>query len=145
MTTDEVISSLHPAFQPIARRILDIGQKQMPKGSKLIFTDGMRTVAEQAAALASGKSKVSIGWHNYGLGLDFGIIDETGAYVTNGRDARYTAVGYICKSSIVGLIWGGDWADPDYDHFEWHPGFTMAIYQAWLAQNPPPEVPEVTA
>ncbi len=90
-----------------------------------------------AAELAAGSSKVAIGWHNYGLALDILIIDAAGSVVKDGDDYRYRRYGNMAKKQ--GCAWGGDFHSlHDGDHIEYHPGFTMAQYQAWLLTHPDP-------
>lgn len=58
--------------------------------------------------------------------FDLGIFEGTGAYVSNGKDARYTLAGALWRKyaqepdAPSGMRWGGDFvhAPPDYDHFE---------------------------
>ena len=80
---------------------------------------------EQNAAKACGLSNAGAGQspHNYvnpngvlcALAFDFGVFDGP-TYITDGKDNRYTQVGAIAKD--MGLVWGGDWHHPDYDHVE---------------------------
>lgn len=137
----DLILDLHPAFQPVARAVLADAQVDVEKlspGSIVRPAVTFRETAAQLAAKAAGLSHVSIGWHQYGLAVDAAVIAPGGSYVSDGKDPRYAIVGAAAKRH--GCIWGGDWHDPDWDHFEWHPGFTLAIYQAWLREHPAPAV-----
>lgn len=135
------VEDLHPCFQPVWRKVLADGQAALDlqyPGSKVVTTETARPIEDQAKDVAAGLSDVKIGWHQYGLASDFEIIDENGNQVTDGTDPRYALIGGIaaaqgCHYPII-LSHG----EPDHDHVEWHPGFTLAIYQAWLAQHPPP-------
>jgi hypothetical protein len=50
------------------------------------------------------------------------VFDEEGAYVQDGRDSRYSAIGLIAVK--LGQVWGGSWTpetdacEPDFDHVE---------------------------
>lgn len=141
-------SSLHPTFKPVADLILAAMNRAMPYGSRVRVIDGFRTPADQAHNVASGASHVGLSWHEYGLAFDFGVFEDvkTGGtpierYVTDGSDFRYGAAAVAAKAACAEIIWGGDWQhNPDPDHLEWHPGFTMALYQMWLKAHPAPEV-----
>lgn len=91
---------------------------------KVIVT--WRSPSDQNIAKAKGLSNASAGEspHNCynadgsmgSKAFDFACFDENGNYITNGADPRYTQAGEIGKS--IGLVWGGDWHHPDYDHLE---------------------------
>ena len=132
--SDDLISDLHPAFQPLARTWLERGQELY----HCRITETYRTASRQGEVKAAGASPLSISWHCYGLAFDFAVITEGGLYVGDGTDSRYTFLGNLAKG--LDCIWGGDWTHPDFDHIEWHPGFTMAVYQEWLKEHPNPEI-----
>jgi len=136
----DLIVDLHPAFRPITLAILAESQAELTRvgGGTVRASVTGRSLSEQAAAKAAGLSQVNVGWHQYGLAVDVAVITPGGSYVADGKDPRYATVGAIAKQH--GCIWGGDWHHPDWDHFEWHPGFTLGQYQAWLAVHPPPAV-----
>lgn len=84
-----------------------------------------RSAIDQDAAKASGKSNAAAGQspHNccttdgepFSKAFDFGVFDN-GQYITDGTDDRYRKAGQIGKG--LGLVWGGDWKKPDWDHLE---------------------------
>ena len=84
-----------------------------------------RSATDQNDAKLAGLSNAAAGQspHNHinaqglpcSLAFDFGVFDQ-GAYVQNGQDARYSKAGAIAKG--MGLVWGGDFTHPDYDHIE---------------------------
>lgn len=123
------IADLQPLFQPIAMRILDDCEVTLGKGL-IRPAQTFRSMADQAAAKAAGKSQVSLGWHQFGLAMDVAILTPEGKYVTDGTDGRYTTFGMVAMKH--GCVWGGSWTNPDYDHCEWHPGFKLADYVQWL-------------
>jgi len=85
-----------------------------------------RDPADQDAAKAEGLSNAAAGQspHNCcdatgnpaSKAFDFGIFKADGSYVTNGTDAHYIQAGEIAEG--IGLVWGGRWIHPDYDHIE---------------------------
>lgn len=92
-------------------------------GAKAIVT--WRSSIDQDTAKASGLSNASAGQspHNccddngdpFSKAFDFAIF-ENGVYITDGKDDRYTQAGEIGEQ--LGLVWGGRWKHPDYDHLE---------------------------
>jgi len=91
---------------------------------KVIVT--WRSADDQNAAKASGLSNAHAGQspHNccdkYGnpasRAFDFAVFDENAAYIKDGTDSRYKQAGEIGEK--CGLVWGGRWTHPDYDHLE---------------------------
>lgn len=129
--SEAVIETLHPAFRDRARRALANARAQMPKGTTVELIEGVRDLAVQAEKKAAGLSGVTIGWHQFGLAFDYGIF-ENGKYIEDGSDRRYEKAVYAMTANDPQLISGASWRKPDVDHIEWHPGFTLAQYQAWL-------------
>jgi len=123
------LADLHPLFQPIARAIL--AESEDVLGHGLIRPAvTFRSVADQVLAKNAGLSQVNLGWHQFGLAMDVAVITPEGAYVKDGEDGRYRTFGEIAVKH--GCVWGGNWAHPDWDHCEWHPGFSLTMYLAWL-------------
>ena len=140
MGSVQILAGLHPAFSGIATAILREAQALLDSDAEITgdlvrAVVGIRSLGDQAKAVAAGLSSVMVGWHQYGLALDYGIFDANGQkYVTDGTDPRYRLVGEIAKRH--GCVYGGDWHKPDWDHIEYHTGFTLSQYLAWLAANP---------
>lgn len=131
-----LLQDLHPIFQPVARAILeDCAALLMDKhpGSTIKPAVTFRSMSDQAAAKAAGLSQVNLGWHQMGLALDVAILGPQGQYVTDGEDERYALFGRAALQHDC--IWGGHWTHPDWDHAEFHPGFTLAQYLAWLDEH----------
>lgn len=129
------LADLHPIFRPVASRILAEAGERIAESSEGIIRPAVtfRTVSEQATAKAAGLSQVNLGWHQMGLALDVAIITKEGSYVKDGTDPRYAVFGEVARKHDC--IWGGDWNHPDWDHCEFHPGFTLAQYIAWLDEH----------
>lgn len=121
--TDSNINDLCPELLAIYREWL-IQCHAAGLATRAIVT--WRSDVEQNTAKAKGLSNAAAGEspHNCcdadGLpasrAFDFAIYDHDASYVRQGSDERYRQAGEIGKS--LGLIWGGDWHHPDYDHLE---------------------------
>lgn len=80
---------------------------------------------EQNEAKAKGLSNAAWGSspHNHvdgtgmpcSLAFDFACFSD-GQYLTDGTDYHYSHAGDIAKQ--LGMVWGGDWHHPDFDHIE---------------------------
>lgn len=121
--TDSNIADLCPELLTKYREWL-IECHAVPIAVKAIVT--WRSDIDQNAAKADGLSNAAAGQspHNcidgHGLpssrAFDFAVFDEDAQYITDGTDPRYTKAGEIAES--LGLVWGGRWKHPDYDHIE---------------------------
>lgn len=127
--TDRNFFHLCPDLQSLAQTFLsqvnaELVKKLPPSTCKIVVT--WRDAAEQGAAYDKGLSNARAGQspHNCTLpdgtpaskAFDFAILESSGAYVTNGTDSRYTAAGKIAEE--LGLVWGGRFSHPDFDHIE---------------------------
>jgi hypothetical protein len=90
--------------------------------SRLGITQGYRSPALQKAASSAGASpfdgSTSFSKHQHfpSMALDFAVFSPDDTYVTDGTDARYSWVG--AHFETAGLVWGGRWTHPDFDHVE---------------------------
>jgi peptidoglycan L-alanyl-D-glutamate endopeptidase CwlK len=116
-------SVLHPVLQ---EKIKKLKEECSKKGLKIGIGECYRTVAEQDALYAKGRTapgnKVTnakgssySSMHQWYVAFDFYRNDGKGAYVDN--DGFFTKVGKIGVS--LGLEWGGNWKSPvDKPHFQ---------------------------
>lgn len=121
--TDSNVNDLCPELLAIYREWL-MQCHEAGWAVKAIVT--WRTASEQDKAKAAGLSNAAAGQspHNCcntdgtpaSRAFDFAIFDHDASYVTNGSDDRYRQAGEIGEG--LGLVWGGRWAHPDWDHFE---------------------------
>lgn len=121
--TDNAIIDLAPDLRVIYREWL-MQCHEAGLAVKAIIT--WRSSVDQNAAKAKGLSNAAAGQspHNCtnadgspnSMAFDFAVFDEDAHYVTNGSDDRYRKAGEIGKA--LGLVWGGDWQHPDWDHLE---------------------------
>ena len=106
-------------------------------GIKVLFTWGYRSIEQQDALYAIGRTKPGsivtkarggYSWHNYGLAADY-------AFVINDKvtwDGPWKTFGKIARQ--CGLEWGGDWRGTlvDRPHVQVTRGKTLAQMR-WLA------------
>ncbi|MDE7310076.1 MAG: M15 family metallopeptidase [Eubacterium sp.] len=110
------LSALHPRLQ---RKIAQLQQLCKKNGLTIGIGECLRTVAEQDALYAQGRTKPGkivtnakgntySSQHQWGIAADFYRDDGKGAYHTQG--GFFDKVGALAKS--IGLGWGGDWKSP---------------------------------
>ncbi len=126
--TNQRILGLDPRLQQPANDF--INEVQSFLGVNLRITQGYRSIAEQDALYAQGRTAPGniVTWarggqsyHNYGLAFDVaGISDGNLNYYLS-----WDKIGAIGKS--YGFEWGGDWASPKTDrpHFQMTFGFNL--------------------
>lgn len=99
------------------------------EGMDLRVTNGFRSVAEQDALYAQGRTRRGnivtnarggSSWHNYGLAVDIAFNNANGQ-PSWPDDGNWTRYGQIAVNH--GLEWGGNWHGiQDRPHIEYHPG-----------------------
>ena len=110
------ITELHPQLQV---KIAELKLKCEKAGLKIGIGECLRTVAEQDALYAQGRTKPGSivtnargstysSQHQWGIAFDFYRNDGKGAFYDS--DGFFTKVGALAKES--GLGWGGDWKSP---------------------------------
>lgn len=117
------ITLCHPRLQELAIKLIEECNKQ---GLKIKIGETLRTVAEQDALYAQGRTKPGnivtnapgssySSYHQWGTAFDFFRNDGQGAYNESGR--FFERVGAIGVS--LGLEWGGNWKSiVDKPHFQ---------------------------
>lgn len=107
------ITLCHPKLQELSKKMITECEN---KGLKIKIGETFRTVEEQNALYAQGRTKPGAivtnakgdsysSQHQWGVAFDFYRNDGTGAYNESGQ--FFTKVGQVAK--IVGLGWGGEW------------------------------------
>lgn len=136
--TLERIEKLHPKVRKEARQIYDEICQALTGRAICRFAFTFRTIAEQDAIYAQGRTKPGkivtrarggYSWHNYGLAVDIVLIhdvDGDGDYDRAVWDVKsdfdgdkisdWMEVVAIFKS--YGWDWGGDWKFSDPPHFQ---------------------------
>lgn len=110
------IRQLHPQLQ---LKIAELKALCDKVGLKMVIGECLRTVAEQDALYAQGRTRPGIrvtnapgrtysSQHQWGIAFDFYRGDGKGAY--DDSDNFFGRVGALAKQ--IGLGWGGDWKSP---------------------------------
>jgi hypothetical protein len=117
------VSKLHPKLQT---KLRELQEKCEAQGLKIGICECLRTVAEQDALYAQGRTKPGkkvtncrgssySSMHQWGVAFDFYRNDGKGAY--SDKDGFFSKVGKIGQS--IGLEWGGSWKSiVDTPHFQ---------------------------
>lgn len=117
------IKLCHPRLQKLAAELVE---KCSEQGLKIKIGETYRTVAEQDALYAQGRTepgnivtnapgKSYSSYHQWGTAFDIFRNDGSGAYNESGK--FFERVGQIGKA--IGLEWGGDWKSiVDKPHFQ---------------------------
>lgn len=125
-------------------------QRTYAKGIPIVITQGLRTVAEQNALYAQGRSKPGsivtnarggFSYHNYGLSIDFALLLPDGQSVSwdMKRDGNRNYIAdwqeVVQEAKGLGFQWGGDWTSfKDYPHLQM--SFGLTIDQLRAGQRP---------
>lgn len=122
-----------------AKKLEAFEKKLLQYGIKVILTSGYRSIAEQNALYAKGRTKPGkkvtnarggYSWHNFGLAADY-------AFVINGKvtwDGPWATFGKIARECR--LEWGGDFKSIlDRPHVQWTQGKTLAQMRAALGHK----------
>jgi len=129
------LSGLHPVVRAATERLIDLSYKA---GVPIVITQGFRSIAEQDALYAQGRTKPGkivtnarggYSNHNFGVAIDFAVLESDGKNVSWSVDARWMTVVSIAKQ--LGFEWGGDWKSfVDTPHFEMTFGISTANWRA---------------
>lgn len=132
-------NSLHPAVRYEAIKLIDEVEAAWPVTMKIRIVQALRTIDEQNALYAMGRTKHGAivtnarggsSYHNYGLAFDFAIMydkDGNGTYEELSWDTNYDFDkdgvkdwrSMIDKFKAAGWDWGGDWKSiQDDPHFQ---------------------------
>jgi len=143
MAADEIslkrIGLMHPKLRvDLLSEYLEANNKLLPSGVRLRVTQTLRTIAEQNALYAQGRTtpgkkvtnaKGGSSYHNYGLAFDICILydtDNNGTFETVKYDGiHFLKVCFYFKSK--GWEWGGDFKSiKDNPHFQKTFGYSTA-------------------
>lgn len=144
------LSKLHPYVKCLAEKLIAEAKRQ---GVDIVVTSTLRTMDEQSALYAQGRTKpgskvtnckAGQSSHNYALAFDIAVKNKDGKTINwsgtadTDKDGKkdWYEVGAIGKS--LGLTWGGDFKTIlDMPHFEWTGGLNLKDLQAGKKpQNP---------
>lgn len=150
--SEKRLDGLHVTVRQNAERLIELAYKS---GVPIVIVQGLRTVAEQNALYAQGRTKpgpkvtMVLGGnskHNYGLAIDFALLLPDGrsvswdTYRDGDRDSRRDWLEVADIGKALGFEWGGDWDTfIDMPHFEMCFGLTIAQLKA--GKRPPVQMP----
>ncbi|AIQ70404.1 M15 family metallopeptidase [Paenibacillus graminis] len=137
------LGGLHPALLAAANVLI---QRCYVRGIPIVITQGLRTIAEQNALYALGRTKKGAivtnarggsSFHNYGLAIDFALLLPDGRNISwdMSRDGDGDKLAdwqeVVQEAKKLGLEWGGDWTSfKDYSHFQMAFGLTIQELKA---------------
>ena len=136
--TIERIEMLHPKVKAEAIQIYDEIVASLTGSAACRFAFTLRTIAEQNALYAQGRTKPGAkvtnakggqSYHNYGLAIDIVLLidkDKNGTFETASWDLKtdFDGDGKSDWQEIVAIFkrygweWGGDWKFVDAPHFQ---------------------------
>ncbi|MGU3469881.1 M15 family metallopeptidase [Paenibacillus sp. D51F] len=115
------------------------------RGVPIVITQGLRTIAEQEALYAQGrttpgaivtKARGGESNHNFGVEIDFALLlpdGRTCSWDTKRDDDRDGIADWnevVAEAKRLGFEWGGDWRTfTDLPHFEMTFGISTAAYR----------------
>ncbi|WP_342439351.1 M15 family metallopeptidase [Paenibacillus sp. FSL L8-0436] len=137
------LSGLLPCVKAATEALID---RSFAAGIPIVITQGLRTIAEQDALYAQGRSKPGnvvtnarggYSNHNFGVAIDFALLTNDGRSVSwdtkldGNRDGRADWNEVVALAKALGFTWGGDWKTfLDMPHFEMTFGIKTAQYRA---------------
>lgn len=119
---DKELAHLHPDLEPKCREFM---RQCTAANLKILITETWRDPKREDQLHAQGITRATgqnckhcftISGKPASKAFDFIILDDNNRIVVDGTDSRYTLAGEIAKK--LGLIWGGNFSHPDYDHIE---------------------------
>jgi len=133
------IALLHPKVRDEVKALIEKAEAPLPKTVAIAVPQGLRTIDEQNALYAQGRTtpgqivtnaRGGSSYHNYGLAIDFclvydtngdGVYDETSWDMKkdNDRDGVADWLEVVKVFEQAGWEWGGKWSSiKDYPHLQ---------------------------
>jgi peptidoglycan L-alanyl-D-glutamate endopeptidase CwlK len=133
------LNGLHPYVKAKTEQLIKNANAQL-KSYKMIITQAYRSKAEQDKLYAQGRTipgkiitnaKGGTSMHNYGLAIDFCLVDPTGKKATwdiktdFDKDGQADWLEVVKEAKKLGFAWGGDFKTfVDYPHLQMLGGLT---------------------
>ena len=154
------VANLHPKVREDVKKCIEEAESKFPANMAIRVVQGLRTIEEQNALYAQGRSKPgpivtkAVGgksFHNYGLAIDFAIlkdVDGNGTFETLSwkttedfdKDGVADWMEVVAVFKKYGWVWGGDFNSiKDNPHFE--KGFGLSVSQLLALYNKPQRIP----
>lgn len=143
--SEERVLMLHPKVRHEVKALIEQVEETLPLELAIAVPQGFRTVEEQNALYAQGRTspgnivtnaRGGASYHNYGVAFDFAILKDTnrdGIYdeaswdikKDNDRDGVADWLEVVKVFEAAGWEWGGKWSTlKDYPHFQKTFGFS---------------------
>lgn len=137
--SEQRIARLHPLVRGECQHLIEDVEAGFPKGMAIRVVQGLRTIQEQNALYAQGRTtpgkivtnaKGGSSFHNYGLAIDYAILldkngdgyyDELSWDIKKDNDKDGTAdwLEVVKVFEAAGWEWGGKWSSiKDYPHLQ---------------------------
>lgn len=136
------VEKLHPVVARASKILIRLAYKQ---GINIVVVQGLRTIEEQNALYAQGRTKPGSkvtnakgGYsnHNFGMAIDFALLNSSLNDVLWDTNADYNKDGkpdwmqVVAIAKQLGFEWGGDWKSiVDKPHLEMTFGLSTADYR----------------
>jgi hypothetical protein len=120
---DKDLSDLFPAFRPLAQaffaKLKDAGLDAFPTETwrDPDREDQLHAQGVTPATGATCKHCFELDGQPASKALDFLLRAADGSIIANGADSAYHIAGTIAEA--LGLVWGGRFTHPDFDHIEY--------------------------
>lgn len=139
------VQLLHPKIRDEVKATIEKAEQSFPDFIAIRVVQGLRTIEEQDALYAQGRTKPGkrvtnakggSSYHNYGLAVDFAILydkDKNGSFESLSwdliadmdRDGKADWMEVVKAFKEAGYEWGGDWTSiVDNPHFQKTFGFS---------------------
>jgi peptidoglycan L-alanyl-D-glutamate endopeptidase CwlK len=126
----ERLATLHPLLAERGTRLLE---QCAATGLALMVTQGLRSMAEQDALYAQGRTapgkivtnaRAGQSYHNFGLAFDVLVLDAMGKADWSPANPGWRQAGVVGED--LDLEWGGRWTGlVDLPHFQYTGGVTL--------------------
>lgn len=148
---------LHPAIRDEVAALIVKAEKFLPSNTAIRIAQGLRTIEEQDALYAQGRTKQGkvvtnakggSSFHNYGLAIDFAILtdkDNNGTFEDlswgikkdNDKDGVADWLEVVKVFEDAGYEWGGKWHSiKDYPHIQKTFGYSwQQLLQKYTMKN----------
>jgi peptidoglycan L-alanyl-D-glutamate endopeptidase CwlK len=142
--TAQRVAKLHPRIRQEVADLITKAETQFPENITIRVVQGLRTIEEQDALYAQGRSKPGkivtnarggSSFHNYGLAIDFAILYDGvlswDIMADKDKDGIKDWQEVVAVFKAAGYEYGGDWKSiKDYPHLQKTFGFAWKQLKA---------------
>lgn len=138
------VALLHPKIREEVKQLIEKAESGFPPNVKIRIVQGLRTIEEQDALYAQGRTKPGkkvtnarggSSYHNYGLAIDFAIIYDNvlswDIMADKDKDGKRDWMEVVDVFKAAGYEFGGDWKSiKDYPHLQKSFGYSWQQLKA---------------